>query len=470
MATITSAWNIAVGTLQADQSALNVVSNNISNSNTTGYSREEPTWTENSTYQANGLTYGQGASVTGIQAIRDSVLEKRITQQTSTAAASEARLSALDSLQSVFTVDTGSTTSTGDLSTQITDFFNSLKSLESSPNSSSLRESVLSAANTLAQTFDSTAASLEQQRIDVNNEATSLVSQINALTTSIAKLNDQIANSATTNSNSLVDQRQNDLNQLADLVGIQQSTGNNGTITVTTTSGDVLVDGDKSWTMSAVSTGIVSDFYLEGNSSPITSDLTSGGGELGGYLTARDVDIPKYESELDNLAYSIASNVNTANEGGYTTGGAVGTAMFSDPGSSAGYAATMSVTMTNVASIAVSSTDPTSTNGGDYDNLSNLADLVDTTIVSGQTPTNFYSAFVSDLGSLVSQVNIENTAQQSSLSQLQSQRDSLSAVSLDEEAANLSTYEKAYQSASKLFSVLNSIMEAAINLGTATTY
>jgi flagellar hook-associated protein 1 FlgK len=55
------------------------------------------------------------------------------------------------------------------------------------------------------------------------------------------------------------------------------------------------------------------------------------------------------------------------------------------------------------------------------------------------------------------------------LTQLTTQRDTLSAVSLDTEAANLSQYQKSYQAAAQVLTVLDSLMATAINLGTQTS-
>ena len=41
-------------------------------------------------------------------------------------------------------------------------------------------------------------------------------------------------------------------------------------------------------------------------------------------------------------------------------------------------------------------------------------------------------------------------------------------VSLDEEAANLTEYQRAYQSAAQVFNIANSIMASALNLGVET--
>ena len=77
---------------------------------------------------------------------------------------------------------------------------------------------------------------------------------------------------------------------------------------------------------------------------------------------------------------------------------------------------------------------------------------------------------VTSLGSLTSEVSSENTAQQASLTQLQSQIGSISGVNLNDEAAALETLEQSYQAASKLFTVLDQVMASALNLGVETSY
>jgi len=89
--------------------------------------------------------------------------------------------------------------------------------------------------------------------------------------------------------------------------------------------------------------------------------------------------------------------------------------------------------------------------------------------VNGQTASNYYSSLVTNLGSLVSEVKTENTAQTSSVSQLQSQVSSLSSVNLNDEASSLSTMERSYQAASQVFSILNRVMSSALNLGVQTS-
>ena len=88
---------------------------------------------------------------------------------------------------------------------------------------------------------------------------------------------------------------------------------------------------------------------------------------------------------------------------------------------------------------------------------------------NNETPTDFYSSFVSTLGATVSGVQAENTADNASVTQLQTQNDALSGVNLNDEAAVMSKMESSYQAASQVFTMLNTIMAAALNLGDQTT-
>jgi flagellar hook-associated protein FlgK len=71
-------------------------------------------------------------------------------------------------------------------------------------------------------------------------------------------------------------------------------------------------------------------------------------------------------------------------------------------------------------------------------------------VSNGPTPTGFYSNFVSTLGATVSGVQAENTAQNASVTQLQTQNNALSKVNLNDEAAAMSTLESSYQAASQV--------------------
>jgi flagellar hook-associated protein 1 FlgK len=476
MGTISSSLSIISQALDADQQALNVVANNVANANTPGYTEETPDWQENQPISINGVSYGQGVTETGATSERDRVLESRLDQQQQLAAASGTRLTALDTLQALFTPASGSSSSTaGDIGSDITSFFNSFSSLEANPTENSLRQSVLSTAGTLAGDISNTAASLNSQRSALDQEAAGTTSQVNALTGAIAQLNQQIqTTSPDADAGTLEDQRQEDLSQLSQLIGINQITTQNNGLEITTTSGQLLVSEGTSYQLTTGMVNGVTDFFV--NNTDITAQLASGGGSLGGYLTARDTDIPSSLSSLDQLAYSISTSVNKQNNAGTDYDGVEGNVansanvalnIFSEPTTVAGSAASMSVVMTDPNQIAVAGAGDGT---GDDTNAIALAALNSSTstIVDGQTPINYYSNFVTTLGSTVSSVQTENTAQKASVTQLQTQNDALSGVNLNDEASSMTTLERSYQAASQVFAMLNTIMASALNLGDQT--
>jgi len=374
MGTISSAFSMMSSSLDADQAALNVVANNVANANTTGYAVETPNWQENQPISINGVESGDGASETGSTSQRDNVLLQRLDQQQQLASASSSRLSALNTTQALFTPDSGSTSSTaGDIGSDITSFFSSFSSLETNPTDNSLREQVLSSASTLAGDVSNAASSLNSQRSALDQEAAGSVSQINALTTNLAQLNQQIqSTSPNGDAGTLEDQRQQDLSQLSQLIGINQIKTDNNGLEITTTSGQLLVSGNSSDQMTSGKVDGVTHFYL--GTTDVTSQLAAGGGSLGGTLTARDQDIPGVLASLDQLAYSVSTSVNQLNNSGTDLDGDNKNAgnIFSEPAQVAGSAASMGVVMTDPNHIAAAgSGDGT----GDSSNAALMANL-----------------------------------------------------------------------------------------------
>jgi flagellar hook-associated protein 1 FlgK len=255
------------------------------------------------------------------------------------------------------------------------------------------------------------------------------------------------------------------------LIGINQVKTENNGLSITTTSGQLLVAGGSNFQLTTGSVNGVTDFFLGGNN--ITAALTTGGGQLGGDLTARDQDIPTALSSLDQLAYSVSTSVNALNNTGTDLDGATGTAanplyIFNQPTAVAGSAANMSVVMTDPNQIAAAGLGAGTGDNANATAMANLAKAASATL-NNQTPTDFYSSFVSTLGATVSGVQAENTAQNASVTQLQTQNNALSGVNLNDEAAAMSTLQSSYQAASQVFTMLNTLMAAALNLGDQTT-
>jgi flagellar hook-associated protein 1 len=465
MGTISSAFSLISGALNADQAALNIVSSNVANANTPGYTREVPTWQENTPVMINGVAYGTGVTETGATSLRNRVLLERLDQQQQLASASSARLDALNNVQALFTPASGSASSiAGDIGSDITGFFSSFSSLEANPTDNALRQQVLSKASTLSADISGAAASLGQQTAAVDQETVGVVNQVNALTTSIAKLDQQIQSlSSGADAGALEDTRQQDLSQLSQLIGINQITTENNGLTIATTSGQTLISQGVSHALTTGAVNAMTHIFM--GATDITAQLTTGGGQLGGYLNARDQDIPAVVGSLDQLAFGITTEVNALSISGIDLNGNPGTALFAQSNQVAGSAAGMRVTITNPSLVAAAAAGQGSGDNTNATALANLGSASSPAILNGQTPSNYFSSFVTTLGSTIAQVQAENIAQNASVSQLQTQNNSISSVNLNDEASALTTLERSYQAASQLFAIINTLMASALNLG-----
>jgi flagellar hook-associated protein 1 len=465
MGTIASMMDIAQQALIADQEALNVTANNVANQNTPGYTREVVNFQSVDAVTLSGGSIGSGVTATATSQ-RDRVLEQQVQQQTQTQSQSAAVQSALQQVENIFSLSsTTASASSTTIGTDINTFFSSLSALTSNPADTATRQSVLAAATALAGDFNSASSQLAQVTTGLNQEVTSDVSQVNALTSTIASLNGQITSlSPNADAGTLEDQRQLAITQLSALVGLDQiSTQQNG-ITLTTSSGAVLVSGSQSYAMSTTQIGGTTHVLAGVGNQDVTSNLT--GGDLGGTLQVRDQQLPSYASALDSLAYGIATQVNQQNEQGLDGNGNPGAALFNIPSSQSGAAGLISVATTDPQAVAAAGVGQGSAGNT---NATALAALSSTDVVGSQTASGFLASFFGQVGSDASAATTNNSAQQATLTQLTTQRDSLSGVSLDEEAANLTQFQRSYQAASQVFTIADTIMTSAINLGVETT-
>ena len=122
---------------------VDIIAGNVANTNTSGYTRETPTWKESTPVTINGLAFGTGVTQTGAQSLRDRVLLERLNQQQELSSASSSRLDALNNIQALFTPATdASSSNAGELGTDLTSFFNAFSSLEVNPTNNALRQQV----------------------------------------------------------------------------------------------------------------------------------------------------------------------------------------------------------------------------------------------------------------------------------------------------------------------------------------
>jgi flagellar hook-associated protein 1 len=446
----------ALSGLTAEQGALEATTNNVANANTPGYSREVPVFVAGAPIIVDPLTLGSGVILQSIEGVRDPILEARIQQETQTQGQWSALASALSQMQVNFT------SGSGDIGSAISNFFNSINQLSTSPADLSLRQGVVTAADNLATSFNVTANNLASQRTSLNGSVQQSVGQINQLTQQIAKLNGQISTlqNVGEDAGTFLDQRTQLIDQLSSLVDVSVIPSDN-TISLTTANGTALVAGQQSFQLSTQpdATGVQHIFAL-GNDITFTLDS----GQLGGLLQARDQEIPGIQNQLDTLAAGLANSVNQVQTGGYDLNGNPGTNLFkAPPASGTGAAASLSVAITDPSLIAASSDGTPGSNG----NAEAMFALSTQGLIQGQSPTDYYSGVVFNVGNASANADAEQSASAQVLQQLNDQRSSVSGVSLDQEAANMMRYQQAYSASAQVITTINQMMQTVINMKTS---
>ena len=465
MGSLSALMEISKAALKAEQAALDVSANNVANQNTVGYTREVVDFQTNDSVTLGRSSIGSCVNIgSGPISQRDRVLEQRVQQQTQTQSQSSAMETALQQLESIFNLSSNSGSASSTALGSATDlFFGALTSLASSPSSTATRQNVLTAANALASQFNSVANQIAQVSSGLDQQVSSIVGQVNSLTATIAKLNGQISTTSPNgDAGTLEDQRQTAIAQLSQYIGLNQMTTENNGITLTTSGGQVLVSGNASYVLATAQTGGTNHVLSGGQD--ITGAIS--GGQLGGVLAARDTELPTVSSALDTLANGIATQVNQANALGVDGYGNSGGALFIIPAGVAGSAAAIAVTTSDPKSIAAGATGEGSAGNT---NAQAMADLATANIAGGTTAASFYASMLDQIGNAAASATANSTQQQTTLTQLTSQRDSFSGVSLDQEAANLTQYQRSYQAAAQVFAIVNSLFASALNLGEQTT-
>ncbi len=455
MGGLSGTLGIAVNALIADQGALEVTSNNIANANTPGYTREQANLVEQRPVQLGSLLFGEGVTLESIQSIRDPVLELRIQQENQIQGKLNSFLDGANQVQELFNEPQGV-----GLEGVLSQFFNSFQALSTDPTSIALRQGVLSAAQNLVDAFHQVSSGLTQIKSGLDQTVAQDVSQVNLLTSDIAKVDGQISAAQVSgeSAGALVDQRTQLVNQLSNLIGVSVTNNESGAYTLSTQNGTPLVVGNQSFALETQLDPASGTQHVYFNGNDLTTTIT--GGALGGIFQVRDQIIPSVQSSLDSLAAGLVTSVNAQHAAGFDLSGNAGGNFFVPLSGTAGAASQIALAISDPSKIAASSDGTPGSNG----NAVALAGIENQPIASGQNVTDFYAGLVNNIGNQVSFATSQQQAESALAQQLQNQLHSISGVSIDQEAANLVMFQQAYEASAKVVSVVAQLMQTTIDM------
>ncbi|RJQ13381.1 MAG: flagellar hook-associated protein FlgK [Nitrospiraceae bacterium] len=317
-------FDIGRSALFASQAALNVVSNNIANVNTPGYSRQEVVLQLSNPVQVNGDFIGRGVNVADIKRHYDKFLHLQIIGQNQSFGRSFALDQGLSQIEQIFNEARGL-----GLAGPLDGFFNAWQEVATNPEGQAQRSILLEKAKALVQTAKQMEGDITDTIEDINEEIENIVTDINALTSQIADLNDKIvqleAGFGTEKASYIRDQRDQRLNELAELMNYTWYEEDNGAV-------NILVGGKSLVTSQGnieLSTSVDSegDTTVTYNGSDVSSIFTKG--RLGGFIDVRDDIRENPLISLRRLIASLTNELNALHSSGYGLDSSTGNDFFS---------------------------------------------------------------------------------------------------------------------------------------------
>ncbi|RPI76844.1 MAG: flagellar hook-associated protein FlgK, partial [Desulfobacteraceae bacterium] len=295
--------NVAKEALLTQRGAIDIISHNIANVNTPGYSKQSPILSaiEGSPYA--GKIFGRGCSLDEVLRNTDSFVENRLRERGSELSSMKEKEIYLSTIEGLFSENTEN-----GLSTQLVDFWNAWYDLSNNPSGIPEREIIYERGVLLAQAFQGLSSDLTEMQQEINHTLTATLENINALTAKIATLNGQIVGMQVMGeANDLKDQRNQYVAQLAEYMNIKAYESEDGNMTVSTGRGYLLCCKTENYLLSLDDDQI--DWESSGTGSVNITDTITGG-KLGGWLDVRDVTIPKYQADMDEMAKAIIWQIN----------------------------------------------------------------------------------------------------------------------------------------------------------------
>ncbi len=298
--------NVAKDALLTQQYAIDVVSHNIANVSTEGYSRQVPILETKNAAPYAGLVFGMGVQVSDIVSTTNEFIEKRLQASQSNASMMTEKDTYMNVMENIFNESSDSS-----ITNQLSEFWNSIDDLNNNPSGIPERNMLTQYGTILAQSFQDTSNGLLNLNNDLNSSIKAGVDSVNQLLDQIADVNSQIQIVGTAGTpNDLIDKRNMLIKNLSEYIDVNSYQNDDGSATVTTSKGFVLVNKKDSYHLGFNGT----DINWQDTSTPITSDIS--GGKLGGWLDLRDETIPKYKSNLDEIAKSLIWEFNSMHSQG----------------------------------------------------------------------------------------------------------------------------------------------------------
>ncbi|WP_199749303.1 flagellar hook-associated protein FlgK [Exiguobacterium sp. SH0S7] len=479
--------------LTTHQWALQATGNNIANASNPGYSRQRLTlgMTEQLSVNFGGTKAGQfGTGVRGetLARIRDLMIDQQYRDETVKNSFYATKQAAFGRMEDIINEP-----SENGLAKSLDMFWGALQDLSVNPDDTGARSVVRQRAMTLAETFNYMSSSLTKVQDDLKSEADVVIKKVNDLLTKISDVNRQIGDSEPLGvlPNELYDERDRYMDELAQYVEFErkpvdylngETRGNSqrmaeGRIDIVVNIGTKAAPNNVTL-VDAIGGGVGKFDGLEltdaaGAVTPLThADIPNGKlkalVEMYGESGSEGIDgaFTVMLKDLDEMALQFATAFNSAHSGNMDATGAAGTNQFFENITSAAEITVGDDIMKNLDLIAASKDG----NIGDGSGALALADLKNQALAftGGSVTTNssigkYYQNVIGNMAVQASQSGSLAKSTFALMASSDQRRQSVSAVSLDEEMTMMIQYQHAYNAAARNITAVDEMLDKIIN-------
>jgi len=306
-----TALNAALSGLRVSQAQIDVISTNVSNASTPGYTRK---LLPQSTLAVEGVSIG----VRSENIIRqvDLNLERNLWTQVSAVGQLDVKQSYLQRIEQFH----GAPDAELSISAELARLTDSFAALAETPESFQLQSLAVNQAVDTANKINDLADLIQVSRNDAQNEMLDTVNRINSLLSQVADLNDEIQESTALSKTTatLEDQRDEAIKELSGLMEISFFTRGDGVLVVQTNRGielasnfaqELYFDPKPLGPASLYPDNAGGIFVGDPTVDPVSAlEITtlSPGGKLGGLIELRDEIFPKQRAQIDEFSHKLA--------------------------------------------------------------------------------------------------------------------------------------------------------------------
>ncbi|MBI4403578.1 MAG: flagellar hook-associated protein FlgK [Deltaproteobacteria bacterium] len=464
--------------MMANRQALQTTAQNVANANTPDYSRQKPVMEAHEQSVHGGTRVGGGVEVKKVIRVHDQFIQNHLLEESKALGQLKSRSDGLRLLEGIIG-EQGT-----DLGNLMTKFFNDVRELSVNPGTASSRAVVSESADAVAFAFRRLSDSLSTIQKDIDTQIEHTVLTTNSMAKELAEMNIGIvrAQAMGQSPNELLDRRDVLERQITEKLGYEILHDERNLATVIAPGVGVLVQGERVNELRVRRTpeegqkgpGALDVFLGDGNSEHrLTKSISQG--EIGGLISVRDAIINPAAEHLDQVAYQFAQSVNQAHRQGMGMDGTSGRDLFTEAfeasGSAGRIALNQDIKNNNLAlAVGYGVEDPSDNRVAlEMSDIQSKA-LLSNALTSPSEGDGRYTLgesineIIGTVGVHTQRTNQMFDHQKAIVDQLDNYRQSVSGVSLEEEAIQMMQFQTAFNAASKMIRVGDELLEEVLKL------